>query len=106
MSNIYFSNLTGTNFPTGPLVIPPGSTVVLNTSEFRGWWNDGTNMTIDAGKSYHVATIGITPTVEQTDSVVSNFESLMMGFALVFTISFTAVGARAVKRILGGGINE
>lgn len=106
MSNIYISNLSGSNIIAGAVTIPPGSWMVPNTSEFRGTWNDGTNMSISEGKSYHVATFGALPTVEEIDSTVGNFESLMIGFALVFTISLTALGARWVRKIIGGGLNE
>jgi len=106
MSNIYLSNLSGSNVIAGAVTIPSGTWLVPNTSEFRATWNDGTNMSIASGKSYHVATFGIIPTVEEIDSTVGNFESLMIGFSLVFTISLMALGARWVKQIIGGGLNE
>jgi len=106
MSKIHVSNLSGTNIYAGAVVLPPGGFEVENTSEFRATWNDGTNMTIDPGKSYHVATFGANPTVELLDTTEGNYTNLMLGFSLVFCIGLTALGARWVGRVMKGGINE
>jgi len=106
MSNIHFSNFAGTNIQAGEIIIPPGVWVAPNTSELRARWNDGTNSSIADGKSYHVATFGQIPTVEETDTVQGNFDYLMVGFGFIFMMGLTALGARWVRRILTGGLNE
>lgn len=108
MSRIHVSNLSGTNIVAGQVVLIPGAYDIENTSEFRATWNDGTNMSIAADKSYHVATFGANPTVEEIGSNASRFEDFMLGFALIFMMGLTALGARWVGRVLGygGGSNE
>lgn len=106
MSKIYISNLSGTNIQAGAVNIPPGTWTVENTSEFRATWNDGTNMSINANESCHVATFGAMPTVEVIDTVSDNFSSLMIGFSFIFCMGLMALGARWVGKILGYVSNE
>jgi len=106
MSEILLINLSGTNVLCGKIVIPPGSSKIENTAQFRSWWNDGINPAIADKTSCHVATIGEAPVVESVSTVEGNFSMFSYGFAFIFIIGLTSLAARWVRGILGGGLNE
>lgn len=89
----------------GNIIIQPGAVKVANDAAFRTQWNMGTSYPpIDEKTDVAAVFSGGSVTTEVKQSDTSLWTAFWAGFSTVFVIGFVSVvGARGVRKIIGGG---
>lgn len=102
MPNLILQNITSNNIVYGTFTVAPGQHSYENVSAIRSEWNAVGGVQIAASEDLAVTFNGSTVVVEQARTP-ADIAAFIAGFTLIFIAGLFALGAKWIRKTIGGG---